>query len=112
MGSFGGYGHPLNGATPVTVVPAAASDSIKRVVRSMRCHNRDTAAVVVTVTHVMATMSCVVDRVTLAAGQTWTFGEPGEILVLTGTAESVTAVLAGAVAASEPDVTGSWEDTV
>ena len=112
MGRYGGYGHPLNGATPVVVVPAPASDSVKRVVRSMRCHNRDTAAVVLTVTHVMAMMSCVVDRVTLAAGETWTFGEHGEILVLVGTKESVTALLTTAPAATQPDVTASWEDSV
>ena len=40
------------------------------------------------------------------------FKRSGEVLVLCGTGESVTALLAAAPAANQPHVTASWEDGV
>jgi hypothetical protein len=54
----------------------------------------------------------VIDQVALAAGAVWKFADMREVLVLTGTDESVTAVLAGAVSSAPPNVTASWEDAV
>jgi hypothetical protein len=54
----------------------------------------------------------VIDQVVLAAGAVWKFGDMGEVLVLCGTDESVTVVLAGAVSSAPPNVTASWEDAI
>ena len=60
----------------------------------------------------MLVVSIATVLVMLASGAVWKFGDMGEVLVLCGTNESVTAVLAGAVSSAPPNVTASWEDTV
>src|SRR5690349_980355 len=112
--AYGGASGLAAGTTVLVVVPAPASDKVRRVVRGMRCFNADTAAVTLTVRKSLAAsgMHYVIDQVVLAAGAVWKFGDMGEVLVLTGTDESVTAVLAGAVSSAPPNVTASWEDAV
>jgi len=112
--SYGGASGLAAGTTALVVVPAPSSDKVRRVVRGMRCFNADTAAVTLTVRKSLAGsgMHYVVDRVDLASGAVWKFGDMGEVLVLCGTDESVTAVLAGPVSSVPPNLTASWEDTV
>jgi len=104
----------VSGLVVVTVVPAPASNKVRRVVRGMRCFNADTAAVALTVRKSLAGsgMHYVIDQVVLAPGAVWKFGDMGEVLVLSGTYESVTAALAGTVSSAPPIVTASWEDAV
>ena len=107
-----GQSNSMAGTTEVTVVPAASNALIKRTVRSIRIHNRDTASVEITLRKKVGASNYVIDKATKGAGETYSFGASGEILVLSGTNESVTALLTAAPAANQPDVTASWEDGV
>ena len=78
----------------------------------MRVFNGDSGSIELTVRKTVSGTHYVIDKKTLAAGETWVFGDKGEILVLVGTAQSVTALLTTAPAAKQPDVTASWEDSV
>jgi hypothetical protein len=80
----------------------------------MLVHNRDSGGGELTVRKSLGAsgMHYVIDQVMLAAGAVWKFGDMGQVLVLCGTDESVTAVLAGAVSSAPPNVTTSWEDAV
>ncbi len=97
----------LSGTVPVTLVPAPATGVSQRIriVRAITIHNCDTAAVVPTVRYVHSTLSRKIWQGTLAVGDTWECDLP---IVLDDTDKSITAVLAGAASANQPDFTSSW----
>ena len=98
------------GAT-FTIVPAASHSLIRRTIRSMRVHNRDAGAIELTVRKTVNGSDFIMEKKTLAAGETWVFGDKGEIVTLVGTGESVTGFLTVSPAV-KPHVTASWEDSV
>lgn len=102
----------LNGTTPVTLVaaPAGTTGHTARIVRSIIIHNADTAAVTVTIRYVSATGTRKQYTRTLAVAGDFTFGAKGEVIVLDATTKSITAVMSGAPATTQPDFSTSWLD--
>lgn len=102
----GGSNGALNGTSEVTVVAAPAA-STRRLVRSMVVHNRDSAAVTLTVAVAKGASRYHLWAGTLAAGSTW---HCDSVLVLDATDESVVASLGGAAATTNPDYHSSYAD--
>lgn len=96
----------LNGTTPVTLVAAPAA-SIQRMVRSISIQQRDTAAVTLTVRILKGATTRQLWAGTLQPGDTWI---DDTVRVLDATDESITAVLSGAPATTNPDVQASYAD--
>lgn len=97
----------LNGNTPVTIVSAPGA-ATRRILRCINIANRDTAAVVLTMTLVDGVSSrLLISSMTLDVGDTLIYNE---VVVLDTTAKSITAVLAGAPATTNPDYMSSWGD--
>lgn len=94
----------LNGTTPVTIVPApGASD--QHVVFAITIHNVDTAVVTVSVRKVSAGGTRIIARKDLDPEDTLIIDER---IVLDATTDSITAVMSGAAATTDPDWTSSW----
>lgn len=96
----------LNGTTPVTLV-AAPGAATQRLVRSISIQQRDTAAVTLTVRHLKGASTYQLWSGTLQPGDTWT---DETTYVLDATDESITAVLSGAAATTNPDFISSYAD--
>lgn len=104
----GGSNGALNGGTPVTIV-AAPGAATRRLVRLINIANRDTAAVTLTVTLVVAagTNSILVSAMQLQPGDQLVYDE---VVVLDTTNKSITAVLGGAISTNQPDYITTWGD--
>lgn len=98
----------LNGTNEVTLV-AAPAGGVRRVVRSIAVSNVDTAAVTATVALKNGSNRVIWSGV-LYVGDTWQFGESGDVLVLDSTSKSVVAFLSGAAATTNPDFSASYGD--
>lgn len=96
----------LNGATPVTLVASPAA-STRRLIRNITVHNRDTAAVTLTVRYVDDATTRQLYKVTLQPDSTWVCNT---VIVLADTNDSVTALLSGAAATTNPDGIAAWAD--
>lgn len=97
----------MNGTTPVTLVAAPAA-STRRIVKWFQISNRDTAAVTLTVRFLNgASTRVLVSAMTLAVGDTLVWNDG---LVLDTTAKSITALLSGAAATTNPDFVASFGD--
>lgn len=97
----------LNGATPVTVV-ASPAGSTRRVIRTINIANQDTASVVLTLNLVDGVNTRpLINSMTLSVGDTLIYDD---VLVLDATNKSITAVLAGAAATTNPSWMSSWGD--
>ena len=96
----------MNGATPVTIVasPAAAT---RRLVKNINICNRDTAAVTLTINLVDGASTRKLLVITLAVGDQLIYDD---VLILDATNKSITAVLSGAAATTNPDYVTSWAD--
>ena len=97
----------LNGTTEVALVAAPAS-STRRIVKSASVHNRDNAAVTLTVRYKSASGTRVLWAGTLQVGDTWQLD--GEVLILDATTKSLAAVLAGAPTTTQPDFVCAYAD--
>lgn len=98
----------LNGATPVTIVSAPGSN-VRRLVRNITIQNADTASVTLTVKFVNNATTSVLWSGTLSVGDTIVFGQE-DFLVLDTTSKSITAVLGGAPATTQPYYNTFWAD--
>jgi hypothetical protein len=99
----------LNGEAAVTIV-AAPGASARRLVRSITICNVDTADVVVTVRYVNNASTRIIWSGTLEVGDTWQWGDDGSVIVLDTTTKSITAVMGGAAATTNPDFTAGYGD--
>lgn len=100
----------LNGTTPVTIV-AAPGASTTRTIRSIRFVNIDTAAVTIRIRKVVAGTPYEFDNsVTLATDGKFNPVHDDQIINLTATDQSVTALMAGAPATTNPTFIASWID--
>lgn len=104
--TFGNSHGALNGTTPVDVVAAPAA-STQRVVRNVVFHNRDSAAVVITLRLDDGGTERVLDIQTVQAGETWIYGVT---TVLADTDHKLEAVMSGAPAGTNPDFVAAWAD--
>lgn len=97
----------LNSTTPVTVV-AAPGASVQRQVHWISVTNKDSAAVTLTLNLVDGASTRRLAKLTLAVDDNFLWNEN---LVLDATNKSITAVLAGAVATTQPDFVASYGDS-
>lgn len=97
----------LNSTTPVTVV-AAPGASVQRQVHWISITNKDTAAVTLTLNLVNGVSTRRLTQIVMAVGDNLLWNDN---LVLDTTAKSVTAVLGGAVATTQPDFVASYGDS-
>lgn len=104
----GGDDGTLNGATPVTLV-AAPGAGVERVIpeKGLSVFNRDTASVTVTISKVSSGGTRTIDTVILATGEKYSNDTK---IVLDATTDSITAVMSGAAATTNPDYVCSWGD--
>lgn len=98
----------LNSTTEVTLVSAPGS-GVRRVVKNITIQNRDTAAVTLTLRYVSAGGTRQLWKGTLQVGDTLVCGEE-DLYVLDTTGKSIKAVLAGAVATTQPDYVACYAD--
>ena len=96
----------LNSTTPVTIVAAPAA-STRRLTRNLIVYNADTASVTLTLSEVHGANTRVFKRIVITTLDTFVWTEP---LILDGTTKSITAVLAGAVTANQPDWITNYAD--
>lgn len=97
----------LNGATPVTVVDAPGSGVVRQA-HWIKIPNKDSAAVTLSLNLVDGINTRLLEKVTLAPGDNYTFDQ---VVVLDTTSKSITAVLGGAVATTQPDFVASYGDS-
>ncbi len=98
-----------SGGTPVDIVLAPAA-STQRMVRTIVINNKDSAAVTLTVKLVEASTGYTIFKGSLDPDQSWIWGSGDEVIVLDDTDKKLTAVLGGAVTATEPDFTSHYAD--
>lgn len=102
----------LNGMTAVEIVPAPGVN-VFRAVRSIRFVNKDTAVVSIRVRKLVAgtpfEFDCVVG---LAVDGKFDPIDGDEIVALTATNQSITALMDAAIAATNPSFVASWVDKV
>ncbi len=99
-------GIATNGTTPVTVV-AAPGERTQRIVKRLIINNKDSGAVVATVKHVTSGgSSFTIASQSIASLANLELTD----LILDKTTQSITVVLSGAVAATEPDCTAHFAD--
>lgn len=96
----------LNGTTPVSLVTAPAGGE-RRVIRSAKICNKDTAAVTVDVYKDKNGTAYRIIQLTMAVGDTLILDE-GDIEVLDATDETLKAVMSGAAATTNPTFTSSY----
>lgn len=96
----------LNGTTAVEVV-AAPGASTQRIVKTITIQNRDTAVVTLTLRYLNGASTRQLWKGDLDVGDTLVWSDP---LILDETDTSVTAVLAGAAATTNPDFTAGFID--
>jgi hypothetical protein len=96
----------LNGVTAVTIVGSPAA-STRRMIRTITIQNRDTAVVTVTLRKVNGANTRQLWKGDLDVGDTLIWDDP---LVLNATNKSITAVMSGAAATTNPDWTSTWAD--
>lgn len=90
----------LNGTTPVTVVASPSSGQVITV-RNITIQQADTASVTLTVRYVNGGNTRVIWSGTLSPGDTWVAGEE-DFFVLDATNKSITALLGGSAATTNP----------
>jgi len=100
----------LNGTTPVTLVSAPGA-GVQRSVRSIRFANIDTAAVTIRVRKTVAGTPYEWDSITglVVDGKFWPLSG-SDVLNLTATDQSLTALMAGAPATTNPSFEASYID--
>ncbi len=96
----------LNGTTAVTVVASPAA-STRRIVKTITIQNRDTAAVTITLRFISGANTRQLAYVTLAVNEVLVWGD---LIILDATNKSVTAVMSGAAATTNPDFTSHYGD--
>ena len=100
----------LNGTTAVTII-AASGREFRRIVKSIIIQNRDTAAVTVTIRYLNGANTRQVWTGSIAVNDTLVWGaNEGEWLLLDDTTKSITAVMSGAAATTNPDYIGYFEE--
>ena len=102
----GGNQGSLNGTTEVTVVAAPAA-STRRLIKTVAVHNRDSAAVTLTVMVAKAASRYYLWSGSLKAGACW---HCDSVLVLDATDESVVAKIGSTPATTNPDFNSSYAD--
>lgn len=96
----------LNSTTEVVLV-AAPGASVRRVIVTLEIHNRDTAPVTLTVRYKDGGTTRQIRKVTLASLDTYQLSGR---YVLDTTSKSITAVLSGAPATTQPDFVATYGD--
>lgn len=96
----------LNGTTPVTLVAAPAA-STQRIVRKIRIHNRDSAAVTVTIRYLDGATTRQIAKVIIPVDGSYVHDDTE---VLDDTDDSITALMGGAAATTNPDFVATWAD--
>lgn len=104
--SVSGSDGTLNGVTPVTLV-AAPGAGVERIVKTITVQNRDTAVVAFTLRKVSAGGTRQIWSGDLDPGDTFIWNDP---IVLEATTSSITGVMGGAAATTNPDWTSSFGD--
>lgn len=102
----------LNGVTPVTVIPAPGA-GVERAGRSIRMVNKDTAIVTIRVRKLVAGTPFEFDNVVaLVVDGKFNPLDGDDIVNLTATDQSVTALMGGAAVTTNPTFVSSWVDKV
>lgn len=96
----------LNGTTPVTLVAAPAGGT-NRLVKTITVYNDDTAAVTVELRKVSGGGTRILCRVTLDVDDTLVWND---VVGLDDTSSSITAVMSGAPATTQPSWTATYGD--
>lgn len=96
----------LNGTTEVTLV-AAPSSGVRRLVKTLVVHNRDTAAVTLTIRLKNGINTRQIWKGTLASLDSLALSW---MIILDSTSKSLAAVLSGAPATTNPDFLTSYGD--
>jgi hypothetical protein len=97
----GGNEVAFNGTTPVTLLAAPAASTRRVVPRNgLKVHNRDTAQVTVTLRKLKGASTFVLKIIDLDPNDDWFYDG---VVVLDATDESITALLGGAAATTNPD---------
>ena len=108
----GGSAHgSLNGTTSVEIVPAPAAD-FTRIVESIRFVNKDSAAVDIRVRKTITgpTHYELDNAIALAVNGKFFAVSGADTLRLTGTTQSITAVMGAGAATTNPPWVASWRD--
>lgn len=96
----------LNGVNSVNIV-AAPGAGVARTVRLISIYNADTAAVTVSLRFTHGANSRLLAKATLAIGESLIYDEA---VVLDDTDKSVTALMSGAAATTNPDFVSGYAD--
>lgn len=96
----------FNNTTEVALVSAPGS-STQRMVRSITIHNKDTAAIVVTISKKKASTLYRIAKIELEAD---TVLIDDTVRILDATDESIVAVLSGSVTANQPEYNTTYAD--
>jgi hypothetical protein len=96
----------LNGTTPVTIV-AAPGASTSRDVRFVNIYNADTAAVTIALRYLNTAATRVLWKITLQPGESV---KDETLPVLDTVNKSITAIMSGAPATTQPDFVATYGD--
>lgn len=99
----------LNGTTPVTLVPAP-NNNVIRAVKTININNTDTAAVFCIIQFKNVSTTRTIWRGTLQPGDTWQYGEAGDLFVLDSPNKSIIASLSAPPTTLNPDFTCCYGD--
>lgn len=99
----------LNGTTNVTLVSSPASGTIRQV-KTININNTDMAAVTVTVWFKNLTFYRVLWKGQLQPGDTWQYGDGGDVVVLDSPNKSIVAALTAPPLSTNPDFTCYYGD--
>lgn len=100
----------LNGTTAVTLIPAPGSGVI-RVAKTININNTDTAPVVVSVKYKNIATTRIIWSGTLQIGDTWQYGEAGDLIVLDSPNKSIVALMSAPPTTVNPDFTACYGDS-
>lgn len=99
----------LNGAISVDVVPAPPA-ATRRLIKTINISNNDTADVICTIVLKNGANSRVIWSGTLNPGDTWQYGDAGDVTVLDTMSKSISASLAAPPATTNPDFVATYGD--
>lgn len=105
----GGQDGVLNGTSEITMVTAPGA-GVRRLIKSIQINNKDTAQVTISIFMKNNTTNRTIWSGTLDSGDTWLFGDEGDLIILDATNKSIVARLDAAPATLNPDFVSSFGD--
>lgn len=99
----------LDGTTETTLV-AAPGAGVRRLIKTMQVYNQDTARVEVRISVKNGVNLRTIWKGHLDPGDTWIFGDAGDVAILDSTSKSVVAVMTLPAATLNPDFVTAYGD--